>query len=178
MPPALINPVAAARASKEDQGLVSEHSAATAGEDGRANDQTCSLLLARAGGEPPNAAVVWTHGAAVAGSAGARKVALGVERSRTWRKVEAGTEGAVSTVTKMGHLLVWSHRESRQALTCGCAGDRWVYTTAVRMPKWKLWAIRCDLRRWHPVRRTGVPDTQGSWNRKGPARSFARSGEN
>ena len=56
--------MAAAGVTKANRELVAHELAATAGEDGRTAGKTCALLLAAAGGEPPDAASLWEHGAA------------------------------------------------------------------------------------------------------------------
>jgi hypothetical protein len=54
---------AVAGAAAEDRQLVLDQLAAEAGEDGRSADETCPLLLATAGREPSDAAVVYGDGA-------------------------------------------------------------------------------------------------------------------
>ena len=68
-------PVAAAGAAEEDREVVVDELAAATGEDGRTADQARSLLLAAAGREPSDAAVVCVDGAADCWAASARGVA-------------------------------------------------------------------------------------------------------
>jgi hypothetical protein len=56
-------PVAAAGAAGTDRSLVADQLAAAAGEDRRAFNKACTLLLAAACGEPPDAAALREHAA-------------------------------------------------------------------------------------------------------------------
>ena len=57
-------PVAAVGAAAEDRQLVAGEFAATVGEDRRQASQARLVLLAAAGREPSDQAVVWKHGTA------------------------------------------------------------------------------------------------------------------
>jgi len=74
--------VAAAGVAQANRELVAHEFAATAGEDGRKAGETCPLLLAAVGGEPPDETGVWQYAQAarraaasggIAETAGARK---------------------------------------------------------------------------------------------------------
>jgi hypothetical protein len=54
-------PLAAAGIAAEDQQLVADEFTAKTGEDGRTAGETCPLLLAAVGGEPPDETVVWQY---------------------------------------------------------------------------------------------------------------------
>ena len=54
-------PLAAAGTTEASRQLVAHQLAAAAGEDGRPADQARAVLLAAAGGEPSDAAPVWSH---------------------------------------------------------------------------------------------------------------------
>jgi hypothetical protein len=54
-------PLAAAGAADEDRDLVADQFATAVGEDRRTAGQTRPLLMAVAGGEPPDAATLWGH---------------------------------------------------------------------------------------------------------------------
>ena len=54
-------PVASARAAKKNRRVVADELAAEAGENRRTPNHARPLLLAAAGGKPPNAVVVWEH---------------------------------------------------------------------------------------------------------------------
>ncbi|MGB7723564.1 MAG: IS1380 family transposase, partial [Bryobacteraceae bacterium] len=75
-------PVAEAGATEEDRELVADELAATVGEDRRQAGQTCPLLLADAGREPSDAAVVREHGAPNRIAAGAQRIGCGRETNR------------------------------------------------------------------------------------------------
>jgi hypothetical protein len=68
-------PVAAAGAAEGNRNMVIDQFAAAVGENRRAADQACPLLLAIVGREPSHAAPVQKHAAADGGSAGASGVA-------------------------------------------------------------------------------------------------------
>jgi hypothetical protein len=70
---------AAAGVAEANRELVGDELAATTGEDGRTAGETCSLLLAPAGGEPSDEAAVWEYGAADCGAAGGKRVGDGSE---------------------------------------------------------------------------------------------------
>src|SRR5450631_1942222 len=74
--------VAAADVAQAHRELVADELAATTGEDGRTVSETCPLLLATVGGEPPDETVVCQHAPAdcravasdrIAGAAGTEK---------------------------------------------------------------------------------------------------------
>ena len=85
-------PVAAAGAAAEDRQLVADQLAAAAGEDGRPAGETCPLLLAAAGGEPSDAAAVWSH----AGQDRIAALARGVEPATGRRKPGQTSRGTAS----------------------------------------------------------------------------------
>ena len=127
--------------------VVADQFAATAGEDGQSNDQTCPVLLAPVGRESFDQAAVRGDGTEDCGAAPASGVGGGVERSRIWRRKEVGTERCVRKVQKTRQLLVWLRPERlRSALSgvlvqsetrIGPAGPHWLYTVGRRNPKWK-----------------------------------------
>ena len=67
-------PLAAAGAAEGNRNVVINEFAATVGEDGRQEGQTCPLLLATAGGEPSHTALVRKHAAADRGFAAASRI--------------------------------------------------------------------------------------------------------
>src|SRR5206468_5639070 len=84
--------LAAAGAAEADRKLVADEPAATAGEDRWQAGEACPVLLAAAGGESSDAAVVRKHGAADRGAAGADGVNVQSGRVRIWRRKEAETK--------------------------------------------------------------------------------------
>ena len=75
-------PLAAAGAASEDRQLVADEPATTIGQDGRPADQSRTVLLAAAGGEPFDAAAVREHGVPDRGAARARRIGRDGEGNR------------------------------------------------------------------------------------------------
>ena len=86
-------PLAAAGAAEEDRQLVADQFAAAAGEDGRPVGQARAVLLADAGGERTDAAVVWGDGAKDCRLAGGDWLERGCWRSKSQPK--SGRDGEV-----------------------------------------------------------------------------------
>src|SRR5574340_836197 len=94
---------------KEHRQLAADQLAATVGEDRWQAGEARPVILAAAGGESSDAAVVWEHGAAHRGAAGAHGVNLqgGV---RIWRRNEAGTEDVSEKSLKMSRFAAFVFR--------------------------------------------------------------------
>ena len=63
--------------AQADRELVADEFAATAGEDGRTACETCPLLLAAVGREPPDEAVVWQYAQANRGAVASGGIGCG-----------------------------------------------------------------------------------------------------
>ena len=105
-----------------DRQLVADQLAATVGEDRRAFDQACPLLLAPAGGESSDAAAIWWHAAEDRGAAVTGWIADGWVAD----KMAPGRarQGPVceESVPKSGGVGLRGGRRARTRLTCGCRG--------------------------------------------------------
>jgi hypothetical protein len=97
--------VAAVGPAEQDRPLVADEPAAALGEDRRPAGEARALLLAIAGGEPSDAAVVRKHGAEDRGATGADRLGCGSEGEAN--RVKEGGDGGVSEESfEMKHFRV------------------------------------------------------------------------
>jgi Transposase DDE domain group 1 len=68
--------------AEADRQLVADELTAAVGQDRRSSNQARPILLAAAGGESSDAAVVWKHGAQDRGAAGAHRISCGRKANR------------------------------------------------------------------------------------------------
>src|ERR1019366_6023181 len=87
--------VAAASAAQANRELVAHEFTATAGEDGGTAGETCPLLLAAIGGEPPDERVVWQYAPADRRAVASGGIAGAVGAGKSIQSQE-GTEGCLT----------------------------------------------------------------------------------